>query len=179
MSPGLLPYLPYYAGWYKAADMKGMSFRAAQAGDGRALASVLRPEDRQELLASHPREHVAQLLESFIAYSQSSVCLLRGKEVVALAGIYAPVALGLQARVWLLTGRKIGLSKFSFFRLAKQQLARWLARYPVLSNEVDVRYPAALHLLTHLNACFDGKVSVYSQINFLHFLFRRNIWEEL
>lgn len=178
MSPGLLPYLPYYAGWYRADSMKKLSFRAAREGDGCALAQVLRPEDRQELLASHPREPIAQLLESFIAYSQSSVCLLRGKEVVALSGIYAPVALGLQARVWLLTGRKIGLNKFSFFRLAKQQLARWLVQYPVLSNEVDARYPAALRLLTHLGAYFDGSVSIYSQIIFLHFLFRRNIWEE-
>ena len=154
-------------------------FRAARSGDGQALARVLRPADQQELAASHPNEDIAQLLELFIASSQQSVCLLCDNEVVALAGIYVPVMLGRKALVWLLTGRKIICCKYSFFRLAKEQLSRWLSSYPVLSNEVDIRYTAAKRLLTHLGACFNGNISLHSDVVFLHFLFRRNIWEEL
>lgn len=144
-----------------------------------ALAQVLRPEDRRELAASHPQGGRGLVLESFIACSQQCVCLQCKDEVAALAGIYAPVALGMQACIWLLTGRAISRCKFSFVRLAKSQLQPWLELYPVLGNEVDARYVAAQRFIKFLGGRLEGAVSMHGKIAFLHFTFRRNIWEEL
>ena len=157
----------------------GVVLRRARAGDGVALACVLRPADRAELAASHPGREAGALLEEFIACSCESVCLLYQGQPVALAGIYAPVLLGPSACVWLLSGRGIERCPVSFLRVAKKQLAVWNNRYPVLSNEVDARYETAVRFITHLGGQFSGKKSLRCHISFLHFTFRRFPWEEL
>ncbi|MCQ2410623.1 MAG: hypothetical protein MJ053_03810 [Elusimicrobiaceae bacterium] len=154
-------------------------FRAAQAADGRSLARVLRKNDRRELACSHAGQEIADCLERFICESYQSVCLIYRGEVAALAGICVQTMLSPSACVWLLTGRNIERCPFSFVRLAKRQLRRWLDLYPVLENEFDSRYCAAGKLIVRLGGEITGRKTQHHGICFLHFVFRRSKWEEL
>ena len=153
--------------------------RPAHLGDVKALARTLRLADRKELAASHPGIAVEKCLAHFCEVSLQCVCLGTDCERLALAGIYTPIALGSYACVWLLTGEGIERYKWSFVRLAKKQLARWLGMYPILGNEVDARYQAAQRFIKHLGGNIHHPVVWKGKIPFLYFTFRRNPWEEL
>lgn len=148
--------------------------RTATAEDAKLLAAVLRPKDQAELSASFPGLLPKELIGRFINISSGSVALFYRGDVVALGGIYPFSWVGSRACVWLLTGPKIEKIPVTFIKLAKRLLTGWLMRYPVLTNQVDARYQAACRLITHLGGSWTGRARLYSNIEFLEFIFRRN-----
>lgn len=152
--------------------------RPARMGDGRRLAPFLRPQDREELAASHPGKEMAELLEDFIRYSRECFFILHRGKPAALFGVSAPSWFSPRACVWLLTGRRVERMPIALVRIGRAAVKYFLTHYLELYNFTDERYLAALRFIKRLGGQFDGSFKTCGNVRFLYFTFRRNLWEE-
>lgn len=142
-------------------------WRPVTRADIRRLEKQLRPADRRELAASHPREKTEDLLRQFLRVSAVSYALTGNRQTAAVGGITS------RGCVWLLTARAVEKCPKTFFKSARKLLTEHTRQWPLLYNWVDERYLQARAFITHLGGTFDGSFVVCNHIRFLFFYFRR------
>lgn len=113
------------------------------------LAGNVRPADAAEVMASHGFSSKDALLVSMSVSLISKTLLVDGKvaAVFGLAPLEADPRVG---QPWLLTSEIITRMPGEFFRLSRLVISEFLAVFPILKQQVDARYGAALRWLERL-----------------------------
>jgi hypothetical protein len=113
----------------------------ATAADAHELAPRMRAADAAEVLASGGYAPLDALLEGLLFSSEAYAARFNG-ELVALFGIVPGPAD--EAYPWLLTSAAVERHRGAFLRASRAVIEDWTARFPVLVQQVDARYAAAL-----------------------------------
>lgn len=123
-----------------------VTIRRATQAHVEQLASIMRGPDAQELAASSGWAPLEALQRS-VAWSERHGRVWAGfidGELCALFGVGRPALLGELAVPWLLTGPGVARHPREFWRTCQAIVAAWRRRYPLLVQNVDARYTAAL-----------------------------------
>ena len=128
--------------------------RAALATDAPAFAAALRPADRLEAEASG--QPVLATIQVGIGLSAQVFCAWDDDKPLAIWGYMQPSLLHDTAGVWLLTCTEIERHKVAFVRVARAQIAIWLAAGPTLAGMVDQRHATAMRWLARERFEFDA-----------------------
>jgi hypothetical protein len=115
-------------------------FRVATPDDVVKVAAAMRPADAAEVLASGGYTPEGALVAAVEASDFARVLVVDG-EPIAMFGVLCRGALAIP---WLLTTTGVDRHRRAFWRASKHALAKILEHYPVLVQQVDARYTAAL-----------------------------------
>ena len=117
--------------------------RPARPEDGPAMARLLRPSDRAELLAVSPDPRLGHRLSRAVAASRAAWLLVRHGEPLCLFGLAATQAPGVGSP-WLVGSPAMDRETVALARLSRVVVARFNQLFPVLVNLVDARNRRAL-----------------------------------
>lgn len=120
-----------------------MEFVPATPAHARELARNMRPEEIQEVQASHGMGPLGTLLEC-VRDSKESYAAIHDDQVVAMFGVYQPISLTTLGVPWLLTSNYLATHPKHLLRWTKAAVAYLLEHYDRLVNVVDYRYKASL-----------------------------------
>lgn len=126
--------------------------RASTQADVDHLATNLRPEDTQEVLASHGSVKVA-LQEGFDVSEECWTIVVT--ETGELAGMYGVVGIDDMTGIpWLLTAPPLKKVWRQFMRDSLTWINKVNKKYPVLTNACDAEYTVALNWLKYIGCVF-------------------------
>ena len=127
--------------------------RASTQSDVDHLATNLRPEDTEEVLASHG--DVKEALQQGLDESEECWTIVV-KETGEIAGIYGVVGLedNLTGIPWLLTAPPITKVWLPFLRGSLKWVQETNKKYPILTNACDADYDVAINWLKFLGFSF-------------------------
>ena len=126
--------------------------RASVQADVDHLATNLRPEDTQEVLASHGSVKVA--LQEGFDYSEECWTIVV-TETGEIAGIYGIVGIDdMTGMPWLLTAPPLKKGWRQFARESLPWINRLNKKYPVLTNACDAEYTEAVNWLKYIGCVF-------------------------
>ena len=131
--------------------MKGYVRQSTQS-DVDYLANNLRPEDREEVLASHGSTEDALQ----IGFDESDECwTIVVTDTEEIAGMYGVGTLGDGVgEPWLLTAPALAKIWIPFLRQSKQWVKDINKKYPVLTNAVDEDYKVSIKWLQFVGFTF-------------------------
>lgn len=109
----------------------------------RELAPRLREEDAAEILASGGFTPLEALLDALAISTEAYAVSMRG-ELALMFGIVPGSFLSGEVYPWALTSAVVERFPRAFLRGSREVVGCWLERYPLLVQEVDARYRAAL-----------------------------------
>jgi len=119
------------------------------------LCNNLRPEDKQEVIASHGSTKEA--LQTGLDLSDECWTFLV-KDTEEIAGIYGVAKLDdMVACVWLLTTPAVEKIWITFLRETKRLTKELNKKYSILTNSVDAEYTVAIKWLKFLGFTFINK----------------------
>lgn len=149
-------------------------FRDSVLSDAESLSSVLREEDKLEVLATG-FESPYQALKSSFDRSDISITIVHNNEVIGMFGIVPESLMSDSATVWMLGSPGINKIKKTFVKLTRTFIDTFLTRYPILENWVDARYEKAISWLKTAGARFEAP-QPWGPENYLfcHFVLRRD-----
>lgn len=131
------------------------------------LCNNLRPEDREEVIASHGSTKKA--LQTGLDLSDECWTFLV-KETHEIAGIYGVARQDdMVACVWLLTTPAVEKIWMTFLRETKRLTKELNKKYSILTNSVDAEYTVAIKWLKFLGFTFINKHNYGSKL-FLEFV---------
>jgi hypothetical protein len=107
------------------------------------LAPLMRPADAAEVKASGGYEPLDALLDAMSWSAEAYAGFIDG-ELACLFGVVPGTFLTGEAVPWLLTSGVVQRNPRAFLRASRGVIAGWLEQYPVLVQQVDARYDAAL-----------------------------------
>jgi len=127
--------------------------RASTQSDVDHLATNLRPEDTEEVLASHG--DVKEALQQGLDESEECWTIVV-KETGEIAGIYGIVGLedNLTGIPWLLTAPPITKVWLPFLRGSLKWVQETNKKYPILTNACDADYAVAINWLKFVGFTF-------------------------
>jgi hypothetical protein len=132
-----------------------ISIVPATAAHIEGMVGRLRPEVLAELAHYHGLSGRAAL-ELGLQHSVEAWTALDDAEPVAMWGVTLASLLGDVAHPWVITTTATDRHKVRFWRQTKLEIARMLARWPVLSNEFDSRDGEACRILRRLGFTLIG-----------------------
>lgn len=115
----------------------------------KALAPLLRMEDRAEVFRLYGWDAETALVESLRASTSAWTAIAEG-EPIAMFGVCPVQLLGAIGLPWLLTGDGIERHKLTFVREARKFIEQTRTIWPVLVGIVDPRYEKALRFCKRL-----------------------------
>jgi hypothetical protein len=150
----------------------------ATAEHARALATLLRPEERLELATTGIEDPLDMMLRGIRQGDLTLAGVVDGR-VGAMVGAIDPEPTFLGRRpvgqLWFLTGTPFIESPRPFLRAARRALALLHDIYPVMWNIIDGRYTGALRFAAAMGAEFHSPVPVGpARVPFVPFTIRRN-----
>ncbi len=116
--------------------------------DARELATLLRVEDRAEVLALG-LDPVDALLGSLSGSCEAWTWRDDGR-IICMAGVGPLSLIGQTGVPWLLGSDLVPVHRRAFMIETRRTVARWLGMFAVLRNTVDCRYEAAIRWLRWL-----------------------------
>jgi len=127
----------------------------AMPADARELASVLRPEDRAEVLALlgpvDPVEGPADgLLQGLASAREAWTARDDAGRIICMAGVSPLSLIGSTGVPWLLGSDLVTVHRRAFMVESRRLVAHWLTLYDELRNVVDARYVVAIRWLRWL-----------------------------
>jgi hypothetical protein len=148
----------------------------AVAADARELASVLRQEDRAEVLALlgpvDPIEGPADsLLQGLASAREAWTARDAAGRIICMGGVSPLSLVGSTGVPWLLGSDLVTAHRRTFMVESRRLVARWLTLFDALRNVVDARYDAAIRWLRWLG------FEIGPPFVLAHGLFRRVIKE--
>lgn len=148
-------------------------FRDSVSSDAESLALNLRPEDREEIWASHHMEPLEALTKSF---KNSSICIsiIYQDKVIGMFGINPYSMMSETAILWMLGAPEMEHIKKTFMKFSKPFIKLFLEHYPILENWVDYRYKKAIQWLEWCGVKFDEPAPYGPDgVLFSHFIITR------
>ena len=129
--------------------------RQSTQDDGEYLCDNLRPEDREEVLASHGSTREALQ----VGFDESEECwTITVKDTGEIAGIYGLARYDDDVAVpWLLTTPAIKKVWLPFLRGSRKWVEEANQKYPLLTNAVDADYTVAINWLRFVGFTFIKK----------------------
>lgn len=121
---------------------------SATEDDARELTSLLRAEDRAEVLALG-FEPADGLLWSLAGACEAWTYRDDGR-IICIAGVSPLSLIGRTGVPWLLGSDLVPVHRRAFLIETRRAVDRWLMRFDVLQNVVDARYHAAVRWLASL-----------------------------
>lgn len=123
--------------------------------DARELASVLRREDRAEVLALlgpvDPVEGPAHgLLQGLASAREAWTARDDAGRIICMAGVSPRSLIGSTGVPWLLGSDLVTVHRRAFMVESRRLVAHWLTLYDALRNIVDARYAVAIRWLRWL-----------------------------
>jgi hypothetical protein len=134
-----------------AADL---TFTTPTEADLDELAANMRPEDRDEIVASDGPD-VRKTLAVALGWSVNALAVRSKDGLLCVFGTAAPSLLGDEAAPWMLGTDILARHPRTLTRVARRYIEEMLGVFPVLVNHVDTRNTASIRLLAWLGFTFD------------------------